>query len=58
MPCALTSPYNYPDYLKITLKEIEIGDDENLKIAACGFDTGYINNPTQPPPFKDPIFIS
>lgn len=35
MPCALTSPNDYPDYLKIILKEIELGNDENLKIAAC-----------------------
>ena len=35
MPCALTSDADYPDYLKSILKEIEAGNDEELKACAC-----------------------
>lgn len=35
MPCALTEPENYPDYLKSILKEINVGDDDELKDCAC-----------------------
>jgi len=35
MPCALTEPNNYPDYLKSILKEIAAGNDDNLKTCAC-----------------------
>ena len=35
MPCALTSDADYPDYLKSILKEIDIGDDDELKNCAC-----------------------
>ena len=35
MPCALTSNAGYPDYLKKILKEIDIGNDEDLKNCAC-----------------------
>lgn len=35
MPCALTQPNNYPDYLKSILKEIEAGNDDTLKACAC-----------------------
>ena len=35
MPCALTSGEDYPDYLKKILKEIDEGDDEDLKECAC-----------------------
>lgn len=39
MPCALTSPDNYPDYLEGILKEIDAGNDENLKACACSLKT-------------------
>jgi hypothetical protein len=35
MPCALTEPDNYPDYLKSILKEIQIGNNDDLKACAC-----------------------
>ena len=35
MPCALTSDADYPDYLKKILKEIDIGDDDELTNCAC-----------------------
>jgi len=35
MPCAITEPGNYPDYLKAILKEIAVGDDDALKACAC-----------------------
>jgi hypothetical protein len=35
MPCALTEPGNYPDYLKAILKEIAAGNDDELKACAC-----------------------
>ena len=35
MPCALTETDNYPDYLKKILKEIDVGDDDELKDCAC-----------------------
>jgi hypothetical protein len=35
MPCAITEPDNYPDYLKTILKEIAAGDDDELKACAC-----------------------
>ena len=35
MPCALTEPDNYPDYLKKILKEIDVGSDDELKDCAC-----------------------
>jgi hypothetical protein len=35
MGCALTEPNNYPDYLKKILKEIEVGNDKELKDCAC-----------------------
>jgi len=36
MPCALTEPNNYPDYLKAILEEIAAGNDNDLKTCACG----------------------
>ena len=39
MPCALTEPDNYPDYLKKILKEIASGDDEEAKACACKLKT-------------------
>lgn len=35
MPCALTSDADYPDYLKSILKEINAGNDDELKVCAC-----------------------
>jgi hypothetical protein len=35
MPCALTEPDNYPDYLKSILKKIAVGNDDDLKACAC-----------------------
>jgi hypothetical protein len=35
MPCALTEPGNYPDYLKRILKTIAVGNDTDLKTCAC-----------------------
>jgi hypothetical protein len=35
MPCALIEPGNYPGYLKSILKEIEVGNDKELKACAC-----------------------
>jgi hypothetical protein len=35
MPCPLTSDYDYPDYIKDILKEIDNGDNEELKSCAC-----------------------
>ena len=35
MPCPLTSNADYPDYLKKILKEIDIGNDEDLKDCVC-----------------------
>lgn len=39
MPCGLTSNLQYPNYLKSVLKEIEVGNDETLKTAACKLKT-------------------
>lgn len=39
MPCALTEPDNYPDYLKSYLKEITAGNDDELKACACSLKT-------------------
>jgi len=39
MPCALTEPNNYPDYLKSILKEIDAGSDDELKDCACSLKT-------------------
>lgn len=39
MPCALTSNFDYPDYLKAILKEIEAGNDDGLKTCACRLKT-------------------
>jgi hypothetical protein len=35
MPCPFTKPDNYPDYLKKILKEVEMGQDEDLKKCLC-----------------------
>lgn len=35
MPCALLENADYPGYLKTILKEIAVGNDENLKACAC-----------------------
>jgi hypothetical protein len=35
MPCAITEPGGYPDYIKSILKEIEVGNDDALKACAC-----------------------
>jgi len=35
MPCALTEPGNYPDYLKKILSIIDVGNDNDLKACAC-----------------------
>ena len=35
MPCALTEPDKYPDYLKAILKTINAENDDNLKTCAC-----------------------
>lgn len=39
MPCALAEPGNYPDYLKSILKEIDSGNDNELKTCACSLRT-------------------
>ena len=39
MPCALAEPGNYPDYLKSILKEINNGNDDELKTCACSLRT-------------------
>lgn len=39
MPCALADNADYPDYLKSILKEIEAGNDEELKACACSLKT-------------------
>jgi hypothetical protein len=36
MPCAITEPNNYPDYIKSILNEISAGNDDDLKGCACG----------------------
>jgi hypothetical protein len=36
MPCAVTEPNNYPDYIKSILKEISAGNDDDLKGCGCG----------------------
>lgn len=43
MPCALTEPDNYPDYLKSYLKEIAVGNNEELKTCACQLKTPLNN---------------
>jgi len=35
MPCALTEPTNYPAYLQTILKEINAGNNDDLKDCAC-----------------------
>jgi hypothetical protein len=35
MPCPLTEPDSYPDYLKKIIKEVEMGNDEDLKKCLC-----------------------
>jgi hypothetical protein len=35
MPCALTEPGDYPDYIKSILKKIEVENDNTLKACAC-----------------------
>jgi hypothetical protein len=35
MPCAITEPGNYPDYIKTILKDIAVGNDDALKACAC-----------------------
>jgi len=35
MPCPLTSDFDYPDYIKDILKEINNGDSKELKSCAC-----------------------
>jgi hypothetical protein len=35
MPCPLTSDFDYPDYIKNILKEIDNGDNKELKSCAC-----------------------
>lgn len=47
MACSLTSNSNYPDYLKSILKEIDIGNDEDLKDCACGLRS-YIDVNVKP----------
>jgi hypothetical protein len=39
MPCALTEPDNYPDYLKKILKDIEAENDNEAKTCACALTT-------------------
>jgi hypothetical protein len=39
MPCALIEPDGYPNYLKAILKEIEAGNDDELKACACSLRT-------------------
>lgn len=39
MACALTETGDYPDYLKKILKEIDIGNDDELKDCACSLKT-------------------
>ena len=40
MPCALTeTDKDYPDYLKKILKEIDVGNDDELKDCACSLKT-------------------
>jgi hypothetical protein len=41
MPCAITEPDNYPDYLKGYLKEVNATNDDDLKACAC-----YLRTPT------------
>lgn len=37
MPCPLLESDDYPDYIKSILKEIDAGNDEELKACACSF---------------------
>lgn len=39
MPCALTSDFEYPDYLKNVFKEISAGNNESLKVCVCQLKT-------------------
>ena len=39
MPCALTEPGNYPDYLKSILKRIDVENDTESKTCACSLRT-------------------
>jgi hypothetical protein len=47
MACGLTSSLSYPDYLKSILKEINIGNDTDLKVCACNLSS-YIDVNTKP----------
>ena len=39
MPCSVTSENDLPDYLKSIIKEIDIGDDDELKDCLCDLRT-------------------
>ena len=39
MPCSVTSQNDLPDYLKSIIKEIDIGDDDELKDCLCDLRT-------------------
>ena len=39
MPCTVTSQNDLPDYLKSIIKEIDIGDDDELKDCLCDLRT-------------------
>jgi hypothetical protein len=43
MPCAITEPGNYPNYIKNILKTIEVGNDNDLKACACSLKTPLNN---------------
>ena len=43
MPCAITEPGNYPDYLKTILKKIAAGNNTDLQACACSLRTPVDN---------------
>ena len=43
MPCAITEPDNYPDYIKSLLKAIAAGNNTDLKTCACSLRTPVDN---------------
>ena len=55
MACGLTSSLNYPDYFQSILKEINIGNDTDLKTCACSLRS-YIDVNIKP--YSLPICIS
>jgi hypothetical protein len=55
MACGLKSILNYPDYLQSILKEINIGNDTDLKACACSLKS-YIDVNSKP--YSLPICIS